>query len=1152
MKQVVRVIGPQYFELEATHGVSEAADALLEAASVQMQRWGAPVPGVSLELPLLGELLRFDVPWTALHNTRRPRPEVASSAVQVDVTGSSEAAAEVAAASGGIETADDADAHTAAAYDRAAAERHSEARTPHAISRASSVNAPPVYLRDEDAAESARYHSDAAARGVTPDATDTEAMQQQHGSRAGSLLSVPSWSVPRSPRQRKGSSRRAGAPGGPHQPRRPLTMRDVFAASHHELPGVFQEVGLFSVFRHMVPCLWALWELAITGQPMLIMGGAPDACGDAVLAVVSLISPLEYCADFRPYFTLYDPDFHAITALSDAHWGRSSAKLSVALPRGAQAADGGRRSGADAPTGSSSHATSSVAPAPPPLLIGTTNPFFLKALERWPNAMWLRTPTASASSLGGLEAAAVAGGAGAVTPRRPTAASASFARDDAAGLSRTPGSPTEPHHASGSGETVTALRQSGMSSSPRLGYTVADAKPRVVSATASLADVLPAPGDSTAGGSRGASFVMRSAPLVLPDTTVLSQLLRVRQGDDEGLQLRIAAAAAVAAGSQASLSPGGGSPGRMTRANSRSASAGSLSGAGGGAAQVSSMVMPQLAGSPRGKVPPSPTGSPRPSVRSSGGGGWAWGARANGLVDGDIPAVAINNAVLRQHFRALTLAFLKPFEQYFQWDAHRGGERALAAARRQRAGAAARGRGEPIGAAPQASRSAVSGALPASSRTAPPAVGFGPYDDLSGVLLPPFDEAAFITALERRGGPTHRVLRASKWRALYRAFINGPHFMPWFNARRWEVARTLFGLSRTLRFATSVAELLAGAGVQLSLAQAAVAAVQSTADVERTAGTRGGVVADVAAAVVVGDASAAVVEEAPAPSTGAPKEHGGDTSVAAASLPQASLVAPDGTLIPRVITADAAVPAVASSPLQLTSLASARAAPSHSAQGGGAAAGAPGTGGVTSGLAQPGPSRTASPLLTFSWPLGVSSTAAVTGNTTNVLPPVNPGPLVRVVGRGMPHSVVLGAGAGAIPPTTSRHPLAQVTAANLPVALVSGATGDPALPRSPYEGGAASASIDAAARHPLSPATTANQTPPRPQNAASPQPPSPPPSPPLLLSDDDVAVSRRICAHLRAKITASFARDAAFLEDDPELGAVMLGHLRTLQRIEGV
>lgn len=49
--------------------------------------------------------------------------------------------------------------------------------------------------------------------------------------------------------------------------------------------------------------LWDCWELALTNQPFMLVGDSPAICGQAIFAILSLISPLEYIGDFRPYFT---------------------------------------------------------------------------------------------------------------------------------------------------------------------------------------------------------------------------------------------------------------------------------------------------------------------------------------------------------------------------------------------------------------------------------------------------------------------------------------------------------------------------------------------------------------------------------------------------------------------------------------------------------------------------------------------------------------------------------------------------------------------------------------------------------------------------------------------------------------------------------
>ncbi len=72
------------------------------------------------------------------------------------------------------------------------------------------------------------------------------------------------------------------------------------------LPG--QDVGLFGSFRGLTVHLWHLWELAIRGEPVLVVAPTPAEASNAVLAIVSLVAPLPYAGEYRPYFTLYDRD----------------------------------------------------------------------------------------------------------------------------------------------------------------------------------------------------------------------------------------------------------------------------------------------------------------------------------------------------------------------------------------------------------------------------------------------------------------------------------------------------------------------------------------------------------------------------------------------------------------------------------------------------------------------------------------------------------------------------------------------------------------------------------------------------------------------------------------------------------------------------
>ncbi|KAF1391085.1 hypothetical protein PFLUV_G00038210 [Perca fluviatilis] len=92
----------------------------------------------------------------------------------------------------------------------------------------------------------------------------------------------------------------------------------------------------YPVFFH----IQMLWELVLLGEALVVMAPSPAESSDTVLALVSCISPLRYCSDFRPYFTIHDSEFKEYTTRTQA---------------------------------------------PPSVILGVTNPFFAKTLQHWPH-----------------------------------------------------------------------------------------------------------------------------------------------------------------------------------------------------------------------------------------------------------------------------------------------------------------------------------------------------------------------------------------------------------------------------------------------------------------------------------------------------------------------------------------------------------------------------------------------------------------------------------------------------------------------------------------------------------------------------------------------------------------------------------------------
>ncbi|GAA0163273.1 hypothetical protein LIER_19180 [Lithospermum erythrorhizon] len=81
--------------------------------------------------------------------------------------------------------------------------------------------------------------------------------------------------------------------------------------------GLFHDSDVFGIFRGLLMQLWRLWELLLIGEPILVIAPTPPQCCEAVASLVSLIAPLYCSVDFRPYFTIHDPEFARLNSLQE-------------------------------------------------------------------------------------------------------------------------------------------------------------------------------------------------------------------------------------------------------------------------------------------------------------------------------------------------------------------------------------------------------------------------------------------------------------------------------------------------------------------------------------------------------------------------------------------------------------------------------------------------------------------------------------------------------------------------------------------------------------------------------------------------------------------------------------------------------------------
>lgn len=113
------------------------------------------------------------------------------------------------------------------------------------------------------------------------------------------------------------------------------------------------DLDLHNCFQPVISDLQTLWEMILICEPFIIIAHKPDLCANFVQALISLIYPFKFNSDYRPFFTIHDPEFKEYSGLKGVK---------------------------------------------PSVILGVTNPFFTKSLEHWPNIIQLCTMTSSKSS----------------------------------------------------------------------------------------------------------------------------------------------------------------------------------------------------------------------------------------------------------------------------------------------------------------------------------------------------------------------------------------------------------------------------------------------------------------------------------------------------------------------------------------------------------------------------------------------------------------------------------------------------------------------------------------------------------------------------------------------------------------------------------
>ncbi|XP_031552290.1 protein DENND6A-like [Actinia tenebrosa] len=135
---------------------------------------------------------------------------------------------------------------------------------------------------------------------------------------------------------------RSDKPGAVSSPDGPMNINLMTPIPSPKVIPTLKEPDTLRFLQPVVAHIHLLWELVICNEPIVVMAPTPNMCSNTVQVLVNLISPLHFCSDYRPFFTIHDSEFKEYTTRTQA---------------------------------------------PPSVILGVTNPFFAKTLQYWPHVV---------------------------------------------------------------------------------------------------------------------------------------------------------------------------------------------------------------------------------------------------------------------------------------------------------------------------------------------------------------------------------------------------------------------------------------------------------------------------------------------------------------------------------------------------------------------------------------------------------------------------------------------------------------------------------------------------------------------------------------------------------------------------------------------
>ena len=86
--------------------------------------------------------------------------------------------------------------------------------------------------------------------------------------------------------------------------KKPIIHRNSFQPQNYIMNSFLETFSLFYLIK-----ISSIWEMVITETPILVVGEEASNVSNVVMLLQSIIYPLKYRGDIRPYFSIYDIDF---------------------------------------------------------------------------------------------------------------------------------------------------------------------------------------------------------------------------------------------------------------------------------------------------------------------------------------------------------------------------------------------------------------------------------------------------------------------------------------------------------------------------------------------------------------------------------------------------------------------------------------------------------------------------------------------------------------------------------------------------------------------------------------------------------------------------------------------------------------------------